>query len=199
MFSNATIAVLKYGYCRLKIFWRTRGKETRSIPSFLVLAVEMVLLTMYTKRKVERIPKLNLPPSRACGICRNRMNQSCVEECAPEGDYRYFEPDLDRPIDTLPKLTFQEYLELPGSMKGKWLFVQLTKLQEALDGTTIELGPAVYRHRSGKIPEALKVAGVFDDSPEKVTVYQAERAPDSDKRNGPTKVGRSQLHHSGDT
>jgi hypothetical protein len=149
----------------------------------------MVLLTIYTKRKVERSPKLNLPPSRACGICRNRMNQSCVEECAPEEDYRYFEPDLDRPIDTLPKLTFQEYLELPGSMKGKWLFVQLTKLQEALDGTTIELGPTVYRHRSSKIPEALKVAGLFDDSPEKATVYQAERKAGSNKGDGPGKFG----------
>lgn len=158
----------------------------------------MVLLTMYTKRKVEKSPILHLPPSRACGICKNRMNQSCVEECAPNENYKYFEPDLDRPFDTLPKLTFQEYLELPGSMKGKWLFMQLTKLQEVLDGTTNELGPAVYRHRSGKIPETLKVTGVFDDSPEKVTIYQAERAPDSGKRNGPKKVGRSQLHQDSD-
>ena len=82
--------------------------------------------------------------------------------------------------------------------KSLFLFVQLTKLQEVLDGTTNELGPAVYRHRSGKIPETLKVTGVFDDSPEKITVYSSERTPDSDKRNGPTKVGRSQLHQSGD-
>lgn len=75
-----------------------------------------------------------LPPSRACGICRNRMNEVCLENCAPEKKYGSFEPDMTRPLDKLPTLTFKEYLELPGAMKGRWLFIQQTKLIEFMKG-----------------------------------------------------------------
>jgi hypothetical protein len=69
-------------------------------------------------------------------------------------------------------------------MKGKWLFVQLTKLQEALDGTTNEPRPVIHRLRSSKTPSPVEITGLFDDSPEKATVYQAERKADSNKGNG---------------
>ena len=98
--------------------------------------------------------KIYLPPSRACNICTNRMNEVCVEKCAPEGLFKNFLPDMDRPLEMIPTLTFQEYMDLPGTMKGKWLFYQQTKILEALNGR--ETGSHIYRSRSRRLPQNLK-------------------------------------------
>ena len=74
------------------------------------------------------------PPSRACGVCRNRLNEVCVEDCSMTKDYRYFDPDMEFPADLIPTLTFKEYQALTGSMKGKWLFYQQSKIWEVLSG-----------------------------------------------------------------
>ncbi len=99
------------------------------------------------------------PPSRACAICRNSMGELCLSRCAPKGDYSEFRPDMDKPLDMMPKLSFEEYMELPGSMKGKWLFVIQTKILEVINGDEPRTYP--YRTRGLKIPKAVKVKGVL--------------------------------------
>lgn len=84
-------------------------------------------------------------------MCRNRMNEVCLENCAPEKKYGSFEPDMTRPLEKMPTLTFNEYIELPGVMKGKWLFIQQTKLIEFMKGEDNGriFTPRPYPHRAG--------------------------------------------------
>lgn len=121
---------------------------------FLALAVECC--------RIRGMKEIELPPSRACNICRYKMSDICSEKCAPAKDYRFFEPDMRRELPSLPTLSFQEYLELPSSMKGKWLFVQQTKILEALNGD--ELRTHLDYSRSRPLSKTLKKQGLHHGS-----------------------------------
>lgn len=75
-----------------------------------------------------------MPPSRACSICRNRMGELCMEECAPKKDYVHFNPDMRLGLDRLPILSMDEYDQLTGQMKGRWMFFLITKIIDHLNG-----------------------------------------------------------------
>ena len=133
--------------------------------------------------------ELYMPPSRACGICRNRLSEVCVEVCTPAGDYKDFDPDMGRQLDTFPKLTYAEYMELCGSMKGKWLYVMQTKIMDALNGEDREPRPFVYRAGGSKVPRSIKSSGVLYDSEKTDPVREALREAYRSKRNGSEEVG----------
>jgi hypothetical protein len=95
------------------------------------------------------------------------MGEICIEVCAPAGDFRHFNPDMKKPFELMPKLTFDEYMELPGSMKGKWLFVQQAKMMEVLDGTDGKsITPLIDRNRSRRISAHEQVADLQPDLPQ---------------------------------
>ena len=79
--------------------------------------------------------ELPLPPSRACSVCRNRMSETCVGQCAVRKDYSFFEPDMTFPFYLIPSLALEEYRELNGRAKGEWMFFLTTKLLEVLYAT----------------------------------------------------------------
>ena len=54
--------------------------------------------------------------------------------CAPEGKYKFFDIAIIKHLNQFPKLTLSEYRELPGRMKGEWLFIQQIKFLEVLNG-----------------------------------------------------------------
>ena len=125
-------------------------------------------------KKVER-KEIHLPPGRACQICRNRMGDVCLSICAPAGDYRYFEPKMDEPIFLFPNLSFVEYMELPGSMKGKWLFVQQTKILETLyERESYEIGTYIDGNRGGTIFETVQIKSLLHD-PKKTDAPHSDR------------------------
>ena len=100
---------------------------------FLALAVEVVW-TVYTMKKAERkSTPICLPFSIACRVCRNRMSEGCVEDCAINKDFNYFEPDSKMPFFILPKFSMDEYRELPGKAKGEFLAFYIIKLMEVLN------------------------------------------------------------------
>ena len=65
------------------------------------------------------------------------MGEICIEHCAPKKNYLHFNPEMGLDFAKLPKLSIDEYGELTGPMKGKWLFVLLTKIMEELNGEYI--------------------------------------------------------------
>jgi hypothetical protein len=111
-----------------------------------------------------------MPPSRVCGICKNTMGELCLENCASKGDFSQFNPDMEKPLELIPKLTFEEYLELPGSIKGKWLFIQNTKILEALNGD--ETGNHLYRSSSRRVFKNLEKQSVLPCAEGANTLYQ---------------------------
>lgn len=103
-----------------------------------------------------------LPPSRACDICKNRMNDVCIGGCVPGRKWEYFDPDMTRKI--IPTLTLEEFRELNGKMKGEWLFIQLTKILEVVHGD--EFGALANYPRGRRIPQNFKIQGVLLGSEE---------------------------------
>ena len=118
--------------------------------------------------------EINMPPSRACEICRNRMNDVCLE-CAKSQDFKDFRPDMKRPLEKLPTLTFEEYLELPGPMKGKWLFVLSSKIVEAIN----EQQPSFRQNhdypRSRRLSQTFKEQSLLFSLPEENSPLPASK------------------------
>ena len=147
---------------------------------------------MYHKRRVERkerqfIP-IDMPPSMACSICRNKMNDICLSICAPAEDYKSFDPDMDIDPDLLPNLTIEEYRELSGKMKGEWLFVQQRKLLEAVNGQERYFN----RTRGRRIPKAFQKQDLQDGATEQDPLHQ-NREECKDKEEGPSELDRCEL------
>lgn len=140
---------------------------------------------MYHKL-VNQEREINMPPSRACGICRNRMNEVCLEECAPDGDYEHFDPNMNRPTETFPNLSLEEYRHLTGKMKGEWLFIQQTKILEAINGEPRH----TYYPRSRRIPKNFRRQDVPAGS-ERENSLREDREERQDQEARPVEVDRS--------
>ena len=115
--------------------------------------------------------ELVLPPSRACGVCKNRLNDVCVEGCAPAGDFKDFDPDMTIPLERLPNLSLQEFRELPGQMRADWVFVEHQAIRRQLNGD--ELGPFIYSKRSKRVPSYQQEPSLSSNPEKEVAVYQA--------------------------
>lgn len=115
--------------------------------------------------------EIQMPPSRACGLCRNRMNEVCLNGCTTSKDFKQFDPDMRYPLRLLPALSFKEFMELPGSMKGKWLFIQQTKIVEVLNESEPEVRPSYDRPRSCRLPSNFQVKAVLPGAEEKDTPH----------------------------
>lgn len=131
--------------------------------------------------------ELQMPPSRVCSICLNRMNEVCLEGCASENKYKEFDPDMGRSLDMLPTLSFREYMELPGTMKGKWLFVVQTKIIQNIKGEENEYYAKTrpyYDHTAGgRVSSAIKIKGVLPGAKTEDTPHTAsEECEDIRKR-----------------
>ena len=101
-----------------------------------------------------------MPTSRACSICKNNMNDICLEGCTHEGKYKFFDPAINKHLNQLPKLTLSEYRELPGRMKGEWLFIQ----QKILDFHGNRLERHINYPRSRRLLKVIKKQSLQDGS-----------------------------------
>ena len=78
--------------------------------------------------------EIKLPPSRICEVCRNRMLDVCIEECAVNKSFVHLDPDPNRSLVTLPSLSLNEFRELNGKAKGEWIFYRQNKIISFLEG-----------------------------------------------------------------
>ena len=131
---------------------------------------------------------IDMPPSRACSICRNRMNDICLDNCAPRETYQYFEPNMEMDADLFPKLSIEEYRELNGKMKGEWLFVQQTKLMEVQNGTD---GRYFNSARSRRVSKALQEQNIPDGAAEQDPLRE-DRKERKDQEERPIEVDRNE-------
>lgn len=68
---------------------------------------------------------------RICTWCINRDREICIEECAPEGKYRYLEPVALEHWEPPPPLPpFCELVDSPAYAKLAFVFLGLHYLRE---------------------------------------------------------------------
>lgn len=140
----------------------------------------------FKKDLKSNMERLVLPPSRACGVCRNRMNEICIEGCAPSGDFKDFEPDLSIPLENLPNLSLEEFRELPGQMRADWVFTEHQAIRRQLNGD--ELGPFIYRKRSVRVPSYQQEPSLPSNQSEETTLYPLESTQNSNPGDGAKEV-----------
>lgn len=149
----------------------------------------------YIMKKMER-KQVSLPPTWCSSLCKNSMQDVCVEECAGKRDCSWFEPKEGLNLVDMPRFPFQDTKEMTKEEKFMSVTIYLSKVVDHLKGVRDERPIRIYprrphvdRQRGSQIPSLVEVTGLLDGSPEKDAVHQTERAPDSNKRAGSEKVG----------
>jgi len=117
------------------------------------------------------------------------MNDICLDDCAPNESYEYFEPNMEMDADLFPKLSIEEYRELNGKMKGEWLFVQQSKLMEVSNGTN---GRYFNSARSCRVSKALQEQNL-PDGPTEQNSLREDREERKDQETRPVELDRSEL------
>lgn len=78
-----------------------------------------------------------LPPFTTCRVCRNRLSDLCLEECAPARDYRWFELQAGVGFLDLPRFPLHEFLnDMHPHVRQVVVAVYLAKITDFLQGVS---------------------------------------------------------------
>lgn len=88
----------------------------------------------------ERIPKPTqvLPPTWCGGICRNSMNEKCLEHCALKRDCSGFEPKSNLKFSDMPRFPLKETRKMTREEKFAAVAVYLAMVVDHLNGVENE-------------------------------------------------------------
>ena len=86
-----------------------------------------------------------MPPTWCSGICRNAMNEVCVEHCAIKRDCSAFDPKPDISLNDLPRFPLKETKDLSKEEKFTVVTVYLSAITDHLKGEPNEPMPTHTR------------------------------------------------------
>src|SRR5262245_7584761 len=87
---------------------------------------------------------VHLPPAWCSAICRNAMNEVCVEHCAIKRDCSFFEEKPNLKLTDMPR--FPETKTMSKDEKFASVTIYLAKLVDHVQGVEDEAqGPYVYK------------------------------------------------------
>lgn len=123
-----------------------------------------------------------MPPFSVCRMCKNCMNEICLEDCAPKGDLYKFDLKDGVNLHSAPRFPFKEFME---SMSPKVRQVVVAAYMTLI--VDHELGIERYEHRifrphadrtrSFEILTNLPLTAVSDDPAERDTLHQTFTPP----------------------
>lgn len=113
-----------------------------------------------------------LPKYQICRVCRNNLNQGCVEQCMPKDDLSWFEFKSGTNLEDLPPLSMMEYSkEMSNNVKKVILGVYISKIVDHLQGRRDERH-YIYRAPSSRVSADLKKQSLSNDTKKRDPVYQ---------------------------
>jgi hypothetical protein len=77
---------------------------------------------------------VHMPPAWCSAICRNSMNEVCIEHCAIERDCSYFEPKPNLKLSDMPRFPLKESESMTKEEKFTAVTVYLSKVVDHLQG-----------------------------------------------------------------
>ena len=80
----------------------------------------------------------NLPPAWCSRICRNAMNEVCVEHCAIKRDCSFFEEKQNLKLSDMPRFPIQESANMTKEEKFTSVTIYLAKVVDHLQGNDDE-------------------------------------------------------------
>jgi len=89
-------------------------------------------------REQNQFKGVRLPPTWCSGICRNAMNEICVEDCAVKRDCSAFEPKPNLELEDMPRFPLNESGNMTKEEKFTSVTIYLAKVVDHLKGTEDE-------------------------------------------------------------
>ena len=132
--------------------------------------------------------KISLPPTWCAPLCRNSMNDVCVEGCAVKRDCSYFRLKKGINLVDMPRFPIQDISEMTKEEKFTSVAVYISKIVDHLQGAEGN-GYDFDYPRSGTIFEAFKVQGLLHGST-RINPTPTDRPECENKGNGSNQVDR---------
>lgn len=126
--------------------------------SFLAWPVYGYMNSVSERKMKSKVVKF--PPSWCSQICRNSMNQQCVEDCVIKRDCSWFELKPGIRFEDLPSYPINDTKDMTGAEKFTSVVVYLTKLVDHVQGVEDHGREYLYRPSSRKILAALRGKGI---------------------------------------
>ena len=122
-----------------------------------------------------------MPPAWCSGICRNAMNEICIEACALKRDCSGFEPKPNIGLDDLPRFPLQESLEMTKEEKFTSVTVYLSAVVDELKGVPTNeplriRRPRPNRERCVDVLENIEVKDLLPDPKKADTIHEDREA-----------------------
>ncbi|SRR6266496_235936 len=90
------------------------------------------------EKEESQIPKFRLPPVWCSAICRNAINQVCVENCAIKRDCSAFDPKPNLTLSDMPPFPLTQSASMTKEEKFMAVTVYLAKVVDHLNGSEAE-------------------------------------------------------------
>lgn len=124
----------------------------RSRPCLLFwLAVDFKIMKereKYNQAKQDEKTVHHLPPVWCGSICRNSMNEMCVEHCAVERDCSVFEPKPNLKLEDMPRFPLKGSENMTKEERFTSVTVYLAKVVDHLKGVDDEaIYPPIIRRK----------------------------------------------------
>jgi hypothetical protein len=88
-----------------------------------------------TERQGNQENSFAMPPSWCGAICRNAMNEVCVENCAIKRDCSAFQPKPDLKLSDMPRFPLDESSKMTKEERFASVTIYLAKVVDHLNGT----------------------------------------------------------------
>src|SRR5687767_1139319 len=105
---------------------------------------------------------LQMPPAWCGAICRNAMNEACIEQCAAKRDCSAFEPKPNLKLEEMPRFPREQLSSMTREEKFTTVTIYLSKIIDHLQGVDDEYPIPIRRgdlYRSGNrtLPQDIKI------------------------------------------
>lgn len=85
-------------------------------------------------REQNQFEGVQMPPAWCSGICRNAMNEICIEDCALKRDCSAFEEKPNLKLIDMPRFPLIESAEMTKEEKFTSVTIYLSKVVDHLQG-----------------------------------------------------------------
>ena len=101
-----------------------------------------------TERNENQEISFRLPPAWCGAICRNSMNDVCVEGCAINRDCSAFDPKPGLKLQNMPQFPLHETANMTREERFASVTIYLAKIVDHLNGTEPDSNTPVFERSS---------------------------------------------------
>jgi hypothetical protein len=109
------------------------------------------LNNVMTERNGNQEKQFALPPSWCSSLCRNAMNEVCVESCAIKRDCSAFEPKPNLDLSNMPRFPMEESSKMTKEEKFTSVTIYLAKVVDHLQGNELNPENPTINRSSGTV------------------------------------------------